>query len=517
MRKVSMKKICEVLRLHFKLELSVRQSGSGANVSKSVASRYCNRFKELDISIDDFISLNELQQEKLFSPATQDIQRTNSKVIPDCLYLHNELKRKKKTKVTLALLHEEYMEQNPSNYYSYTQFREYYSKFANKLNPSMKQIHISGEKVFVDYSGLTVPIYNSKTGEVTKSQIFVAVLGASGYTYLHATYSQKQRDFILSHTLAYEFFGGVPKIVVPDNLKSAVIKNNKDGIVLNNSYLSLSQHYNMVVEPARPLKPKDKPKAEQGVQGVQRWILARLRYRKFFSVDELNDAFSELLDIYNNKIVKRFKKSRTAMFEELDKPNLHPLPQTRYVYRDFKVCSVTQSYHIFLEACEYSVPFKYLQHKVEARYSTQTVEIYYKNSLIATHPKLHFAGDTSTLTEHMPQDHEYHKERNNPGTFLNRATKIGINTVIWVKNEFDRIEHKPNAYRKINAILSLSKTYSKNELDLAIEYAYNHNIVNHTSVKSILQKKLYLQTNMNTPVNKKVFNNHDNLRGNIYQ
>ncbi len=516
MKKVSMRKIVEVLRLHFKLELSIRQSANTANVSRGTASNYCKKFESLEMDYDSFILLNELQQEKLFYPNKLTV-RTNSKVMPDCLYLHNELKRKKKTKVTLALLHEEYKEQNPDNYYSYTQFREYYSKFANKLNPSMKQVHIAGEKVFVDYSGLTVPIYNSKTGEATTSQIFVAVLGASGYTYLHATYSQKQRDFILSHALCYEFFGGVPKIVVPDNLKSAVISNNKNGIVINNSYLSLSQHYNMAVEPARPLKPKDKSKAEQGVQGVQRWILARLRYRKFFSVDELNDAFSELLDIYNNKIVKRFGKSRAAMFKELDEPNLEPLPQQRYIYRDFKICSVNQSYHIFLEGCEYSVPFKYLQHKVEARYSTQTVEIYYKNNLIATHPKLHFAGAPSTLTEHMPQDHEYYKEKNNPGTFLNRATKIGIHTVVWVKNEFDKIEHKPNAYRKINAILSLSKTHSKDELDLAICYANEHNKVNHTSVKSILQKKLYLQINANTPVNTEVFNNHDNLRGNIYQ
>lgn len=184
MKKVSMKKIIEVLRLHFKLELSVRQSANAANVSRGTVSNYCKRFESLEVDIDDFILLNELQQEKLFSPNKLKI-RTNSKVMPDCIYLHNELKRKKKTKVTLALLYEEYKEQNPDNYYSHTQFREYYSKFANKLNPSMKQVHIAGEKVFVDYSGLVVPIYNSKTGEVATSQIFVAVLGASGYTYLH--------------------------------------------------------------------------------------------------------------------------------------------------------------------------------------------------------------------------------------------------------------------------------------------------------------------------------------------
>jgi hypothetical protein len=381
----------------------------------------------------------------------------------------------------------------------------------------MKQVHLAGEKVFVDYSGLTMTIYDSKTGVATTSQIFVAVLGASGYTFVHATYSQAQRDFILSHTLCFEFFGGVSLMVIPDNLKSAVIKNNKDGIIINDSYAAMARHYNIAVQPARPYKPKDKAKAEQGVQGIQRWILASLRHRKFFSVDELNDAISSLLDKYNNKVIKRLGKSRTQLFNELDKPNLQPLPQQKYIYRDFKICSVTQSYHIFLENCEYSVPFKYLQHKVEARYSTQTVEIYYKNSLIATHPKLHFASSVSTLTEHMPKDHEYQKEKTNPGTFLNRATKIGIHTVIWVKNEFDTIEHKPNAYRKINAVLSLAKTYSNQELDLAIKYAYKHNIVNHTSVKSILQKKLYLQEDISqSAINTTVFNNHDNLRGNIY-
>jgi len=516
MEKISMKKISEVLRLRFKLELSIRQSASAANVSRGSASNYCNRFSKLALDIDEFLKLNETQQEKLFYPNKLKVL-SSTKAMPDCLYIHNELKRKKKTKVTLALLHEEYKETNPDNYYSYTQFREHYSKFIGRINPSMKQVHLVGEKVFVDYSGLTIPIYNSKTGEATTSQIFVGVLGASGYTYLHATYSQKQRDFILSHTLMFEFFEGTPKIMVPDNLKSAVIKNNRDGIILNESYVALAQHYNMVIEPTRPRKPKDKPKAEQGVQGVQRWILARLRHRKFFSVDELNDAFSELLDIYNNKIVKRFKKSRTQMFEELDKPNLQPLPQQKYIYRDFKICTVTQHYHIYLEGCEYSVPFKYLQHKVEARYSSQTVEIYYKGTLIATHPKLHFAGAVSTLTLHMPKEHEYQKEKTNPGTFLNRAVKIGIHTVAWVKHEFETIEHKPNAYRKINAVLSLHKTYGKKELDLAIEYAFKHNIVNHTSVKSILEKKLYLRQDVNPqPANTTVYNNHANLHGNIY-
>ena len=512
MRKISMKQISEVLRFHFKMELSIRQSAKVANVSRGTANNYCKRFDELAITIDDFLQLNELQQEKLFYP-TVIKQTRSSKVIPDCNYIHNELKKKK---VTLALLYEEYKEANQDNYYSYTQFREYYSRFKKKINPSMKQVHVAGEKVFVDYSGLTIPIVNQTTGEITQSQIFVAVLGSSGYTFVHATYSQKQRDFILSHTLAYQFFEGVPKIVVPDNLKSAVIKNNKDGVIINDSYAALAKHYNMVVQPARPYKPKDKAKAEQGVQGIQRWILASLRNRTFFSVDELNDAISILLDKYNNKIIKRFGKSRTQIFEELDKPALNPLPTHKYIYKEFKICTVSISYHIFLEGSEYSVPFKYLSYKVEARYSNRIVEIYYKGKLIATHPKQHFKGSVSTLKEHMPKSHQYQLEKTNPGRFLNWASKIGINTLSWVKQEFENVEHAPNVYSKLNAILSFSKIYDNYDLDLAIGYAVKNNVANTASIKSILDKKLYMQQAANNTVDTKVFNNHDNLRGNIY-
>ena len=515
-----MKKIIEVLRLHLKLNLSLRQSATLSKISLGTASNYVNRFKEINIDIDKFISLNEIEQEKLFYPKNVcAFKSNNSKVMPDYIYVQNELKRKKHTKVTLSLLYEEYKEANPNNYYGSTQFRDYYSKFLNKINPSMKQVHLSGEKLFVDYSGVTIPIVNQRTGEITKAQIFVAVLGASGYTFVHATYSQKQRDFILSHTLAYDFFGGTPLIVIPDNLKSAVIKHSKkDGIVINESYAALAKHYNMAVAPARPYKPKDKSKAEQGVQGIQRWILAVLRHQTFFSVDELNDAISLLLDKYNEKKVKRFNKSRFEMFLELDKPFLQSLPNERYVYREFKEASVSQSYHIFLEGCEYSVPYKYLGFRVFVAYSNQSVTIYHKGLQIALHPKLHFNGQTSTLNEHMPTNHQYANEKINPGRFLNWAKDIGVSTLQWVKKEFEKVAHAPNAYRKLNAVLSMAKTYGKKELDLALEYALDNHITATASIKSILDKKLYLQKAANNNVTSiNIFNNHENIHGNIYK
>ena len=517
MRKIKMEKIAEVIRLHFKLDLSVRQTSNALNIARSSVGDYCQKFKSLNLDIDNFLKLSvEKQEELLFQKALNISQLDNKKVLPDCNYLHNELKKRKKTGVTLALLHEEYKESNPNRYYSYTQFREHYKRYVNTINPSMKQTHLVGEKMFVDYSGLTVPIINKKTGEIVKAQIFVAVLGASGYTFVDASYSQQQKDFINSHVKAYEFFQGCPRVVVPDNLKSAVISNNKKGIVINESYAALARYYNMVVEPARPYKPKDKAKAEQGVLGIQRWIIASLRYQRFFSVDELNDAISILLDKYNNKIVKRFNKSRTELFNELDKPNLQTLPKERYVYKEYKEATVNVGYHVSLDKCEYSVPFEYLSKKVQLRYSNSSVEIYYKDNLIATHPKLHFAGSNSTKVEHMPKSHQYQSLKTNPGSFLNWANNIGTNTVYWVKKELKSVKHPPNVYNKLNAVLSLSKIHGKKELDLALHYALQNSLSKTSSIKSILDKKLYLQKELSDTHSYVVVNNHENLRGNIY-
>ena len=518
MRKIRMEKIAEAIRLHFKLDLSVRQTSNALNIARSSVGDYCQKFKSLNLDIDNFLKLSvEKQEELLFPKALNISQLDNKKVLPDCNYLHNELKKRKKTGVTLALLHEEYKESNPNRYYSYTQFREHYKRYVNTINPSMKQIYLVGERLFVDYSGLTVPIINKKTGETNKAQIFVAVLGASGYTFVDASYSQQQKDFINSHVKAYEFFQGCPRVVVPDNLKSAVISNNKKGIVINESYAALARYYNMVVEPARPYKPKDKAKAEQGVLGIQRWIIASLRYQRFFSVDELNDAISILLDKYNAKIVKKFNKSRLELFNELDLPNLQALPKQRYIYKEYKEATVNVGYHVSLDKCEYSVPFEYLSKKVQLRYSNSSVEIYYKDNLIATHPKLHFAGSNSTKVEHMPKSHQYQSLKTNPGSFLNWANNIGTNTVYWVKKELKSVKHPPNVYNKLNAVLSLSKIHGKKELDLALHYALQNGLSRTSSIRSILDKKLYLQKEISDMHSYAIINNHENLRGNIYK
>jgi len=513
MRIISMKQVRDVLQLHSVMNLSLRKIEGATNVAKSTISDYIKRFMESGLNIEQISILNDDElQLKLFSERSLEVK--SKKVMPDMNYLHQEMKLRKKTKVTMRLLWEEYIEANPDGY-RYTQFRLHYSRYKQKLNPSMRQTHLAGEKLFVDYSGLTMPIHNQKTGEIDKVQIFVAVLGASGYTFVHATHTQKQEDFIYSHVMCYNFFGGVPRVVVPDNLKSAIISNNKNGIVINESYADLNRHYCVAVQPARPRKPKDKPKAEQGVQAIQRYILSRLRHHKFFSVDELNEALSELLDRYNNKIVNHLQKSRTELFEEIDKPYLNSLPLNSYVYKQFKIAKVNQDYHITLEKCNYSVPFKYIREEVEVKYSTQSVNIYHKHKLIATHPRLRRIGDTSTLHEHMPSEHQYVNEKMNPDRLRLWARNIGEYAGVFVEDAFAEVQHNPQAYRKISAVLSLAKLYGNTELELALMYATKMNTITTRSIKSILDKKLYLSKSANNtqPVQPSLFDTHTNIRG----
>ena len=508
-----MKQARDIVKLHSDMGLSIRKIQGATGVAKSTVADYIKRFKELGLSLEQIEALDDDALRLQFFPELSSVV-VSSKAMPDMNYIHQELKRRKKTKVTLYLLWEEYRVDNP-NGYGYTQFRVHYRRFKKKLNPSMRQTHLAGEKLFVDYSGLTMPIYNQRIGEVEYAQIFVAVLGASGYTFVHATHSQKQEDFIYSHVMCYNFFGGVPRVVVPDNLKSAIISNNKNGIVVNESYADLNRHYGVVVEPTRPRKPKDKPLAEQGVQAIQRFILAKFRHHKFFSVDELNEAIAELLDGYNNKVIKHLQQSRTELFHEFDAPYLNPLPQNNYVYKQFKIARVNQDYHITLEKCNYSVPFQYIKEEVEVRYSTQSVYIYHKHKLIATHPRLRRIGESSTLHEHMPSEHQYVNEKMNPERLRSWAKNIGEYSSVFVEDAFAEVAHKPNAYRKISAVLSLAKIYGKTELELALMYATQMKTIKTKSIKSILDKKLYLAKSANntTPTQQSFFDNHTNIRG----
>ena len=511
MRRLSMKKIKDVLRLRFITNISYRQISRAVNTPSSTAADYCKRFEITNYSIDEFLSLEEDEIYQLLFPEKSLPKTYKTRPKPNVEYIHKEIAKKG---VTFELLWQEYKEQHPDGY-GCSQFKEYYYKYKKRLNPSMRQTYIAGEKMFVDYSGLTVPVIDLSTGEVIKAQIFVSVLGLSGYTYVHATASQKVEDFIRSHVTAFEFYEGIPKILVPDNLKSAIISNNKKGIVFNENYAELSRYYNFAIEPARVRKPQDKAKAEQGVQGIQRWILARFRHRSFFSVDEINQAISELLDIYNNKIIKRLGKSRTDIFEENEKKFLGELPANRFIYKELKIATVNIDYHVELNRCFYSVPFKYLKEKVELKYSNSLVEIYYKLKLIATHPRLYRINDSSTMKEHMPLNHQYQNEKMNPQRLISWGASVGNDAKEFVEIRLEEAQYPEKVYRSLIAILSLGKLYGKIELNLALSYALKIDAKSVKSVESILSKKLYLQAVNNTN-NNQLFNNHGNIRGSDY-
>ena len=390
-----MKKIKEILKLKYITNISVRAIGRAVDAPRSTVSDYCKRFEETRYTIDEFLKFDEDKIYQLLFPEKSAIKTEKQRPLPNFAYIHTEIAKKG---VTFELLWIEHKEQYPDGY-EISQFKKLYYKFRNKINPTMRQTYISGHQMFVDYSGLTVSYNNSKTGEVFKAQIFVTVLGNSGCVFVHATPSQKQEYFIKSHVLAYEFYGGVPKVNVPDNLKSAIISNNKKGIVVNESYAQMCYHYNCAVEPARPKKPQDKGIVEQAVQGIQRWILAVFRHKTFFSVDEINQAIGPLLDKYNNRVIKHIGKSRYELFED-EKKQLQPLPANRYIYKEIKIATVDISYHVQLLKSFYSVPFKYIKEKVEVKYSTTLIEIYHKSKLIATHPRLFKANERSTIKEY---------------------------------------------------------------------------------------------------------------------
>ena len=511
MRRINMTKIREVLRLKYQKELSYRQIEALTGIKRSTQSRYAKTYGDLDVSFDEIQALSDKDLSDLFHPQTPSKFIALNSNHPDWNEVRVQLTQKGMTR---QLLWEEY-KQADTTLYGYSQFNRHYNKYIKTINPSMRQVHYCGDKLFIDYSGLTIPVVDQQTGIITKAQIFVTVLGASGLTFVHATATQSTQDFILSHTQAFYFYGGVPNILVPDNLKAAVISHKKGVVKLNESYEDMARHYNVVVEPARPYKPQDKSKVELGVKAIQRWILMRLRHHTFFSVDEINQAINELMDAYNNRIIKRLGKSRTELFIELDQPMLHPLPANSYIYKQFKTATVAIDYHVELEGSGYSVPYIYLGKKVDISYSNRSVTIHHDGKTIAQHPRQSQRYHDSTMKEHMPNEHQYQHEKWNPRRILNWANTIGVHTTALMQIIMDKRSHEVRAYKSCMAILSFSKTYGAPALEQVSQAVLELKIYKVASIESMLKTKSYLLLKQ-IPVNNTYTNRHENIRGSDY-
>lgn len=503
---VSMRKIKTMLRLHFESKLSQHQIASSIQVSVGVVNKYIKRATAAGLNWPLPSEYEADEKLKILLKSPSKIKSTH----PHCPILfsdiHRELQRKS---VTLQLLFEEYKE-TASNPVSYNHFCRLYRDWKKSQPKSMRQIHKAGDKVFVDYAGQTVDIIDPDTGEIRAAQIFVGILGASNYTYAEATWSQQLPDWIGSHRRMLEFFGGVPALIVPDNLKSGVSKTCRYEPDINPTYADFIEYYGTAVLPARPYKPKDKAKAENAVLLVERWILARLRHRTFVGLLELNQAIREFIHRLNTRPFKKLPGTRLCVFETLDAPALRPLPTHPYEFTQFKKARVHIDYHVELDMHYYSIPYQLIGKEIGLRFTPERIECWYQGKQIALHVRSYKKGMHTTLPEHMPKSHRKHLEWT-PGRFLNWATQIGAATTRFVKHLLECKPHPEQGYRSCLGLLNLEKRYGNTRLEKACERAWQLGARTRRSVDSMLVHNL---ENLPLP-NEKIatqFIQHKNLR-----
>jgi transposase len=503
-----MRKIEEILRLKYEVGLPHRAIAKSCGVSAGTVSVYVSRAKAAGLSwpLPEGLSGDELEA-LLFPrhPATRGRQI----VIPDWAAVHKERRRKG---VTLSLLWVEYRQAHPEGY-SYSQYCHHYRQWVKQLNPVMRQKHQPGEKLFVDYAGQSVAVIEPATGEVQQAQIFVAVMGASNYTYAEAQAAQSLPNWIGGHVRALAHLGGVPEVVVPDNLKAGVKSPHRYEPDLNPTYQEFARHYGLAVIPTRVGKPKDKAKVEVGVQVVERWVLARLRDRTFFSLAELNQAIGQLLTELNQRPMKHLGQSRRELFVELDQPALKPLPSQAYEFARWKKVRVHIDYHIEFDKHYYSVPHDLIGKEVEVRATEQSVEIFYQRQRQASHLRRHSLGRYSTQRDHMPPAHQAVDDWS-PERFVRWAQQVGPQTQQLISALLAGRHHPQQAYRSCLGILGLAKRYGHTRLEAACRRAYPAGILTYKGIHNILKHNLdQLQAD---PLPAGPLPTHANIRGQAY-
>ena len=479
-----MRKIKDVLRLHA-AGRSARQIGPSVGVSRSTVADYLRRAEVAGLSwpLPDGLDEEALER-RLFPPPPPAQSRLFTEA--DWAEIHRELKR---PGVTLALLWDEYRSQHPDGY-GYSAFCEHYRRWVGRLSPVMRQRHAAGERMFVDYSGTRMAVIDPTTGAARPAEIFIAVMGASNMTYVEASWSQALPDWIGAHTHAFAAFGAVPTLVVSDNLKSGVIRACFYEPEINRSYAEMVAHYGTAILPARPYKPRDKAKVEGAVLLVQRWIIARLRNRQFFSLEELNAAIRDEVARLNARVSRHLGASRQQLFETLDRPAMQPLPPEPFTHADWRHTTVGLDYHVRLEGHHYSVPHDLLRQKLWARLTASTVEIFRAGKRVACHRRA-APGDTgaTTLNEHRPASHRRHAETT-PDQLRERAARIGPATAILIDVILRDRPHPEQGFRSCLGILRLARSYAPERVEAACDRALAINTRTMASVKSILINRL---------------------------
>jgi len=502
-----MRKAREILRLK-ELKRSHREISRALGVGVATVSEVAARAKLARLPWTTIAALSDAEvEDRLYPKPAEGVDRA----LPDPAKLDIELR---KTGVTLRLLHHEYLEQNRTGAYGYTQFCAHYKAWKSNQQLTMRQVHRAGDKLFVDYSGKKPSIVDVETGERVEVELFVAVLGASNYTYAEVSRTQTVADWAMSHVRTLEYFGGVPAAIVPDQLKSGVTTSNRYEPGIQRTYDELAQHYDTVIFPARPVHPRDKAKVEAGVQVAQRWILARLRNQTFFSIDEMNERIAELLEDLNTRVMRRYKASRRDLFEKLERAALKSLPTTRFSYGEWKKARVHIDYHVVFDDHFYSAPYQLVGEEVWIRATGMTIEIFHNHQRVGSHLRSYHRGRHTTSDEHRSVAHQKHANWT-PERIVSWAQTIGANTALLVEKILTERKHPEHGYRSCLGIIRLEKKYGRDRLDAACARAVAVNGRSYKHVESILHNGLDCEA-LPTPQEPAASIDHENVRGPDY-
>jgi len=505
-----MRKLVEILRLSAS-GLSERQIARACGIARSTVGEYVRRLKEVGVAWPLPEGVDEAALERRLFAAEPAVRgRDETRPLPVWADVRTELTREG---VTLRLLWEEYRRAYPTGY-EYSQYCEYYRRWLGDLEVCLRQHYVGGERMFVDFAGMTLPLTDGETGAVIPAQIFVSALGASHYLYVEALLSQQLPEWILAHVHAFEYFGGVPAIIVPDNLRSAVSRACRYEPELNPTYQDMALHYGTAVLPTRPGRPRDKAKAETGVQIVEREMMAPLRDRTFFSLAEMNAALWERLAAVNTRPFQKLKVSRRDLFEEQDKPALKPLPARRYEYAEFRKVRVNIDYHVEIYRHYYSVPYTLKGEQLEARITARLIELLHRGKRVASHPRSDQAGRHTTDSAHMPKAHQEYLTWT-PDRITAWAGKIGPDCAQVVAAILADRPHPEQGYRAALGLIRLAKAYGETRVNAACRRAVALNVCSRRSVESILKTGKDREEWGITPPGPLTVR-HDNVRGAHY-
>jgi transposase len=482
-----MRKLKEVLRLRYELKLGYQQIGRSCAIAVSSVHKYLKRAEAAKVTWPLPEGWDEAKLDAaLFPEGATRKPPASPRSSPDLAHIHEELRADKH--VTLQLLWEEYRQANPEGY-RYSRFCELYQRWRSKLDVVLRQEHKAGEKMFVDWAGATIPVHDRHTGQVWQAPLFVAALGASSYTWAEATRDQQMECWLKAHIHAFEHFHGIPALAVPDNTKTGVTKAHRYDPDLNPTYYNFAQHCGFGIIPARPRKPRDKAKVENAVQVAQRWIVAALRHRKFFSLEELNGAIGELLHKLNHRSFRKKDGTRASVWEAVDKPALKPLPLEPFDLSQWSRARVNIDYHVAFDSNLYSVPYNLVHELVEIRSTPTTVEILHKGARVASHLRHRGRGQAVTNEEHRPKSHRAHLEWT-PSRMIHWAETIGPNTARLFERIMTDKPHPEMGYRGCLGIIRLAEKYTPQRVESACGRALLTNACRYKSVESILKNSM---------------------------